>query len=56
MRDQAAPARNADHRSRIVSHPPMRVVERPRGIVLGVGDVSGMDPGLLGLADNGGLT
>lgn len=26
------------------------------GIVLGVGDVSGMDPGLLGLADNGGLT
>lgn len=26
------------------------------GIVLGVGDVSGMDPGLLGLADAGGLT
>jgi len=26
------------------------------GIVLGTGDVSGIDPGLLGLADNGGLT
>lgn len=26
------------------------------GIVLGTGDVSGMDPGLLGLADNGGFT
>lgn len=25
-------------------------------VVLGVGDVTGMDPGLLGLADNGGLT